>query len=104
MKRKRVAKKKEDEALASSFLLFLLPSCRFVSFVFDLAFFLPSCSFVFDLAFGVAALAPQYVRENQRRHDGRIRLDDESRRVRAQFAPGDLFVRNRAGIRTKARG
>src|SRR5438445_6989204 len=46
---------------------------------------------------------PQYVREDERGHDRRVRLDDVLRRVDAELAPGDLLVRHRAGVRAVAR-
>ena len=50
------------------------------------------------------ALLPQHPRENQRRHDGSVALDDEFRRRRREFTPGDFLVRHRARITAIARG
>lgn len=46
----------------------------------------------------------QNILEDQRSHDGGVTLDDEPRRLRAELAPRDLFVRDGAGIRAVARG
>ena len=44
------------------------------------------------------------MRKNQRRNNRRIRFDDEFRRLHAEFAPGDFFVRHGTGIAAIARG
>ena len=44
------------------------------------------------------SLPTQNIGKQQRRHNGRVALDDELRSGFAQLAPGDLFVRHRTGV------
>src|SRR5829696_6765742 len=53
-------------------------------------------------AIGLCSVAED-VREDQRRDDGRIRLDHELRRVHVELPPGDLLVRYGAGVAAVAR-
>src|SRR5690348_1303053 len=49
-------------------------------------------------------LPAQHFGEDERGDDGGVGLDDELGRVLAEFAPGDLFVRHRAGVGPVAGG
>ena len=42
--------------------------------------------------------------ENQRRNNRRVGFDDEFRRLHAELAPGDFFIRHRAAVAAVARG
>src|ERR1019366_6139765 len=44
------------------------------------------------------ALLPKDISKHQRGDNRGVRLDDESRRGRLQFSPGDFFVRHRATV------
>src|SRR5665213_549869 len=56
------------------------------------------------LSIGASRLKVQDRGENQRRHNGSIRLDDEPWRVAVELAPGDLFVGHGAAIGAVGRG
>ena len=51
---------------------------------------------------GASRSLTQDVSEDERRHEGGIRVDHELRRVDAELAPGDLLVRHRARVRPVA--
>src|SRR5690606_41908258 len=44
-------------------------------------------------------LLPQYPRKNEGGNDGRIRFDNEFRRVDVQLAPGNFLIRHGTGVR-----
>src|SRR6266851_1875894 len=50
------------------------------------------------------SLFSQQPGEDERGDDGGVAFDDETRRVHAEFAPGDFFVGHRAGVTAIARG
>src|SRR6266508_4730697 len=46
---------------------------------------------------------PEHVREHEGRHDRRVGLDDEPRRLLAELPPSDLLVRDGAAVAPEAR-
>src|SRR4051812_31635945 len=46
----------------------------------------------------------QQVRRDERKYDGRVRLDDVARARHVELSPGDLLVRDRTAVRPVRRG